>query len=173
MTRFLRDAVVTIVLLIVIVCVVAYASVSQGGLSADATPGPVERTIAGRLVQLSIPADSRNQANPFAANAEAWRDAADHFGDHCATCHGKDGRGHTDIGQYMYPKVPDLSSQTTQQMTDGALFYIIQNGVRWTGMPGWQKEHSPEETWKLVSFVRHVPSLPLAEPEESHEHHHR
>lgn len=145
MIRFLRDAIVTIAL-VVVVCVVAYSSISNGGLSADATPGPVERTIAGRLVTLSIPTGGRAQPNPFAQDHEAWRQAADHFADHCATCHGADGRGHTEMGAYMYPKVPDLASPAVQQMSDGALFYIIQNGVRWTGMPGWQREHTPDET---------------------------
>jgi mono/diheme cytochrome c family protein len=89
-------------------------------------------------------------------------------------CHGADGRGRTDIGEYMYPKVPDLAASQVQQLSDGALFFIIQNGVRWTGMPGWKREHTAEETWKLVSFVRHVPSLPVAPAEEpGHEHHHR
>ena len=71
----------------------------------------------------------------------------------------------------MYPKVPDLASAATQNQSDGALFYIIQNGVRWTGMPGWKLEHTPEETWKLVSFVRHVPQISPAE-RPAHEDHH-
>jgi len=59
----------------------------------------------------------------------------------------------------MYPKVPDLADARIQAMSDGALFHIIQNGVRWTGMPAWKREHSPEETWRLVSLIRKVPSL--------------
>ena len=115
------------------------------------------------------PPDAHDQANPYRSNANAWRESADHFDDHCATCHGADGRGHTEIGGYMYPPVPDLADPAIQQMSDGDLFYIIQNGVRWTGMPGWRKEHTPEDTWKLVSFVRRVPSL-TAEDLESFGH---
>jgi mono/diheme cytochrome c family protein len=95
----------------------------------------------------------------------AWRAAADHFEDHCAMCHGSDGRGDTELGANMYPKVPDLADSTVQRLSDGALFSIIQNGVRWTGMPAWKNEHAPEDTWQLVSFVRHVPSLTPAELE--------
>ncbi len=65
----------------------------------------------------------------------------------------------------------------TQQLTDGELFYIIQNGVRWTGMPAWKREHTPEESWKLVSFVRHIPALTADEMRQivvasGHEHGH-
>jgi hypothetical protein len=45
----------------------------------------------------------------------------------------------------------------TQNLTDGEIFYIIENGVRFTGMPGWVGED--EENWKLVLFIRHLPRL--------------
>jgi plastocyanin/mono/diheme cytochrome c family protein len=158
--RFFRDAVITIAVLVIVVLVVVYAMVARGGLSAEERPGAIERSIARRLVRLSIPADARQQTNPFAAKSDSWREAAGHFQDHCAVCHGADGHGRTDIGQYMYPQVPDLTEPAVQQMTDGDLFYIIQNGVRWTGMPAFRSSHSPDEIWQLVSFVRHVPRLP-------------
>ncbi len=41
------------------------------------------------------------------------------------------------MGRNMYPPAPDMRLAETQQMTDGELFYIIQNGVRLTGMPAW------------------------------------
>ena len=63
----------------------------------------------------------------------------------------------------MYPKVPDLRDQETQKLTDGELYYIISNGVRFTGMPAFGGEDSPEEIWKLVLFIRRLPNL---SPEE-------
>jgi mono/diheme cytochrome c family protein len=163
--RFLRDAVITLVVLLVVVWIVAYSRIRAGGLSADAEPGAVERGIATRLVRLSIPADAQQQKNPFSAEPGAWRAAADHYGDHCAICHGSDGHGRTDMGENMYPKVPDLADPAIQGLSDGALFSIIQNGIRWTGMPAWKREHVPDDTWKLVSFIRKVPTLSSEELE--------
>jgi mono/diheme cytochrome c family protein len=74
------------------------------------------------------------------------------------------------MGENMYPKVPDLADASVQRLSDGALFSIIQNGVRWTGMPAWKHEHAPEDTWRLVSFVRKVPSLTAADIESQQEH---
>jgi cytochrome c553 len=170
--RFIRDAIIAIVVAAIVLFAVVYARVADGGLSADAQPGRLERQIAGRLVRLSIPSGDRAQKNPFAGDVSA--EAVDHYNDHCAVCHGADGRGHTEMGENMYPKVPDLASPAVQQLSDGDLFFIIQNGVRWTGMPAWKHEHTPEDTWKLVAFVRRVPSLPISETEQkSHEHHPR
>jgi mono/diheme cytochrome c family protein len=157
--RFLRDALITIVVLVLVVWVVVYVRLRAGALTADAEPGGIERAVASRLVRLSIPADVGRHQNPFAADPTAWRGAAEHYADHCAICHGRDGHGKTEMGQNMYPKVPDLADQGIQRFSDGALFYIIQNGVRWTGMPAWKNEHSAEETWKLVSLIRKIPSL--------------
>ena len=169
--RFLRDAVITIVVLIVMVGVLAYARLRAGGLAADAEPGALERSVASRLLRLSITPEAERQPNPFAGDPDAWRTAADHYGDHCATCHGSDGHGRTEMGENMYPKVPDLADPSVQQLSDGALFSIIQNGVRWTGMPAWKHEHSPEDSWRLVSFVRRVPSLTPADIESLHSDH--
>ena len=157
--RFLRDAVITLLVLLAVVSIVAYSRIRAGGLSADAEPSAMERTVAARLVRLSIPAGAQQQQNPFSADRTAWRAAADHYDDHCAICHGSDGHGHTEMGENMYPKVPDLADPGVQRLSDGSLFSIIQNGIRWTGMPAWKREHSPEDTWKLVSFIRKVPSL--------------
>jgi cytochrome c553 len=131
--RFLRDALITLLALVVVVFVATYVRVQGGGLSAEDEPGRLERTVANRLVRLAIPPDAAHLTSPRAAPSR-WREAADVFGDHCARCHGADGRGHTDLGENMYPKAPDLAGPSVQQLSDGALFYVIQNGVRWTGV---------------------------------------
>ena len=157
--RFLRDALITIVVLVLVLGGFAYVKVRGGGFSTTDQPGQLEKTLARRLVRLSVPDAARTSRNPYAADGDAWHEATDHFNDHCAVCHGRDGRGKTEVGENMYPPVPDLADTAVQQMGDGDIFFVIQNGVRWTGMPAWKHEHTPDETWKLVAFVRHVPSL--------------
>ena len=70
------------------------------------------------------------------------------------------------MGQGLYPKPPDLRLPETQNLTDGELFWIIENGVRFTGMPAFSNggEHGGMQgSWKLVHFVRHLPHLTAAE----------
>jgi mono/diheme cytochrome c family protein len=161
--RFLRHAIITIFLLVALAAMAAFVVVRRGGLAANAEPGRLERSIAGRLVRLSIPADADRQRSPLSGQADAWRQARDHYQNHCAICHGRDAKGQTEIGANMYPKVPDLTSAPVQSRSDGALFYIIQNGIRWTGMPAWKEEHSPEQTWQLVAFIRKAPTFTEAD----------
>ncbi len=56
-------------------------------------------------------------------------------------------------------KLSQRSSAFAVNLTDGEIFYIINNGVRMTGMPGWGKLHGADDTWKLVLFIRHLPQL--------------
>jgi hypothetical protein len=66
----------------------------------------------------------------------------------------------------MYPRAPDMRGEATQGLTDGELFYIIENGIRLTGMPAWGGAGKPEESWKLVLFIRHLPTITPEEVSE-------
>src|SRR3989338_4532698 len=67
------------------------------------------------------------------------------------------------IGWSAALPVTDLRAAYVQTLADGELYYIITNGVRFTGMPAWGGEHTPEQTWQLVAFIRRLPTL---SPEE-------
>jgi mono/diheme cytochrome c family protein len=98
--------------------------------------------------------------NPLPASAENLREGLEHFADHCAVCHGNSGAGDTPIGRGLYPKPPVLREARTQSLSDGEIFSIIQNGIRFTGMPafgGTGGEHGEEDSWRLVQFIRHLP----------------
>ena len=157
MRRF-RNALIAAVVGGIVVLAAGYVAL-RNGLAADTPPGRLETAVARRLVRLSIPRAVQDRANPHASEPDGWRDGAEHFADHCAACHGADGRGATELGAKMYPPVPSLASSDVQALTDGELFAIIQHGIRWTGMPAFRSEHSDDETWRLVSFIRHVPVL--------------
>ena len=64
------------------------------------------------------------------------------------------------MGQKLYPRVPDMRSAQTQNLSDGEIYYIIENGVRFTGMPAWGTGGtSDHDTWHLVLFIRHLPRM--------------
>jgi len=168
-----RGSILIVVGLAVVGVIVAIAaSVLHDGLSSRATPSKLETAIARNVHRLAIPSNARSAQDPVIASEEDLRVARLHFADHCATCHDNDGSGHTMIGDGLYPKPPDLRIPETQNLTDGELFWIIENGVRFTGMPafGNAAEHGGHggapDSWKLVHFIRHLPHLTSAERAE-------
>jgi mono/diheme cytochrome c family protein len=162
MFRVIRRLIVAVLALIGLVAVAGAAMLASGGISARPEPGRLEMAVAPRLRSLAIPAAARNQTNPVPASPQAIADGLEHFADHCAICHGNDGSGNTEIGKALYPRVPDMRKAATQNLSDGELFYIIENGVRLTGMPAWAHEDA-DDNWKLVHFIRHQPKLTPAE----------
>src|SRR3954469_11128570 len=167
--RLLRNVLLALIVIAVAASGAGYVLLRQG-LAADRPPGRLETAVARRIVMLAIPAGARAASNPRATDPNAWRAGADHFAKHCAVCHGGDGRGDSAFGPKMYPPVPDLTSADIQAMSDGALFAVIQHGVRWTGMPAFRAEHDADETWALVSFIRHSPEAPPAYDRSAHDH---
>jgi mono/diheme cytochrome c family protein len=135
------------------------------GWSAREEPGAIERRIAQWVRNAALPAGAKNQPNPVPATPEVLSDGRAHWADHCASCHANDGSGDTPMGKHMYPPAPDMRAAETQNLSDGELFSIIQNGVRLTGMPAWGSgsDHDAEDSWKLVRFIRHLPAMTLEE----------
>ncbi len=111
------------------------ASLLHDGLSSRATPTRFEIVIARNARHLAIPSNARLTQNPLLTSPEDLRDARLHFADHCAICHGNDGGGQTTIGDGLYPKPPDLRLPETQNLSDGELFWIIENGAASTEAP--------------------------------------
>jgi mono/diheme cytochrome c family protein len=139
------------------------ASILHNGLSARATPTSLEAMMARNARHMAIPKDARATQNPAPDTPENLGEARRHFADHCASCHGNDGSGNTLYGRGLYPKPPDLRLQETQKLSDGELFWIIENGVRFTGMPAFYSPGAQMDSWKLVRFIRHLPQLSVEE----------
>jgi mono/diheme cytochrome c family protein len=144
----------------VILVIAGFIWLYATGLNARDMPGSLETRLAITLQRLAIPRVTRDLRNPMQATPELLVEARRHFADHCASCHGNDGSGATEMGQKLYPRVPDMRSAQSQSRSDGELYYIIENGVRFTGMPAWGAGGTNDhDTWHLVLFVRHLPHL--------------
>src|SRR5215469_12735148 len=148
--------------LVLIFCGLAVTAVALGlllirrGFSARDEPTSFERIVARFVRNLSIPGSAAQELNPWKPTPDVLREARETFIARCAVCHGTDGSGQTVVGRDLYPKPPDLRSPLTQKLTDGQIHYIIENGVRLTGMPAWGNPHEEhgEISWKLVLFIR-------------------
>lgn len=155
------------VALAILITVVMMVSMIRRGFSAHDQPSRIEAAMARAIRHWAVPSDLRNEKNPVPLTPEVLAEARAHFADHCATCHGNDGKG-GGMGKQMYPKAPDMTLPATQSMSDGETFSIIENGIRLTGMPGFGSgtAESAYASWTLVHFIRHLPKL---KPEEMDE----
>ena len=139
----------------------------RGGFAARDKPSALETTLARAMWKLSVPQHAKALQSPLRITPEVLAEGRAHWADHCATCHANDGSGDTLMGKNLYPKPPDMRTAATQYMTDGELYYIIQNGIRLSGMPAWgEPVDDDRHGWALVAFIRHLTQLAPEELEE-------
>ena len=155
-------------LLVAVAALAGVLYVKNTGLRGQPEPGAFETRVARAVRGLAIPSDVKAKANPLGTSEDAFRKGMEHFARYCAMCHANDGSGRdTPFGKGLFPKPPDLRGEATQSLTDGEVFYIIENGVRFTGMPafGTGSADPAGETlaWQLVLFIRHLPRITAEE----------
>jgi mono/diheme cytochrome c family protein len=157
----------SLALLLVVIIAAGYGvALIRGGFSTRESPSAIEKFVATTARQMAVPSNYRELHSPVPASPENLQAGLEHFSDHCATCHANDGSGVTLFGKGLYPKPPDMRTAETQNKSDGALYYTIENGVRLSGMPAFGEEHAAggdADTWKLVLFIRHLPKLTAEE----------
>jgi len=143
------------------------AWMTHRGFSTRTPPGTLESSVAGSIRDEAIPSRYKSMKSPVVVTDAVLKEAMEHWADHCATCHANNGSGDTMYGNTMYPRPPDMRHKETQEMSDGELYYTIQNGVRLSGMPAFGTPGDGDlDSWKLVAFIRHLPSLSQTEATE-------
>ena len=164
MRRWLSRALAAIGALAVVPVIVGglfLASAIRGGFAAREQPSALEARVARAARSMAVPSRAESLRNPLAATPDVLAHGRAHWADHCALCHANDGSGETQIGRDLYPKAPDMRADATQSLSDGELYYIIQNGIRLSGMPAWGESlaEDDKESWSLVALIRHFPQL--------------
>ena len=145
------------------------------GCKADA-PGNVESKVAQEAKEVTI--GGKDWANPIPDTEAAQKEGAEHFQHHCQICHGLDGQNTgVPFAEKMSPPVANLASSDIQKYADGQLKWIIENGIRLTGMPAWKGILEDDEMWKITRFLRHLPAkgslgTPSVFRQEIQEHEH-
>ena len=109
----------------------------------------------------------KEQKNPLPNNPATAADGREAFSHYCAACHGLDGQNTgVPFADRMSPPVPLLSSREVQAYTDGQLKWVIDYGIRPSGMPGSREVLSDDEIWSIVAYLRHLPPAgSLGEPQ--------
>ena len=167
-TAFVTGVVVTIA--VPLVSALVFFKMGLVAVNADASPGWVERQLAGLSREASIARNAPRTDNPVAATDETLRAAVTLYKDNCAGCHGGS-QGPSDFGLAFYPPAPQFVNRKRPfGDTDGELFYVIKHGIRLTGMPAFGGQKRPllkdEEIWGLVRFLKTMQSLPPSVAEE-------
>jgi mono/diheme cytochrome c family protein len=77
----------------------------------------------------------------------------------CVHCHGAPGVKWSKFSEGLNPDPPDLKDVANER-TAPAIFWVIKNGIRMTGMPSFGKAGlADDEIWHLAAFVKAIPKI--------------
>jgi thiosulfate dehydrogenase len=130
-------------------------------LAADVEPLPFEKSLAMGAVDASAERHATDRKNPISPSEATIVAGAELYLNHCAGCHGVPANPDSAFGKSFYPPVPAFFKDAPD-MPENENFYIIAHGIRWTGMPAWNKTLTEAQIWQIVTFLSNIEKLPPA-----------
>src|SRR5262245_55766817 len=102
------------------------------------------------------PASAKQLKNPLSVTEENVASGRAMFNQHCASCHGADGRAQTETGAAMKVKPADLTGSAVHGRTPGEIYWVITNGIMASGMPAFKDKMGEQERWQTVLYVQRL-----------------
>jgi mono/diheme cytochrome c family protein len=159
MRNFVLGVIVTV--LVIIVGGWLYASGGFMKITADESPGQLERRLASTAVDAAVERQAPQITSPIPATDSNLIDGMKLYRSNCAGCHGDMDKKVAEFGRSLYPATPQLIVRPIHD-PEWHIFYVVKHGIRWTGMPAWGKTVKDEDLWKVTMFLQRVGNLPPA-----------
>lgn len=140
-----------------------YVVLAKGVVPAGADSGPVPlETWAARLsLHATLSQEAPRTPNPVQLTDANLIAGIQLYGQHCAICHGTAAgdASASPVAKGEYPKPPQLATHGVEDDPEGATYWKIDHGVRWTGMPSWAATLSEQQMWTITLFLKHMDKL--------------
>jgi mono/diheme cytochrome c family protein len=100
----------------------------------------------------NVPEKEAAKKSEIKSDDDAIKAGKDIWSKHCKSCHGAKGLGDGPKAAKIDISCGDFSSDKTQDLSDGALYWKLTEGK--DPMPGFKKKLTDIERWQLVAFIR-------------------
>jgi mono/diheme cytochrome c family protein len=142
------------------ICIYLYFVTGAAPVATSAPAMPFEDALAHGALNARI-AKEMPKSVPIAADESNFLAGAQVYRDNCAVCHGVPGGTPTAIARGMFPKPPKLLEGTG--VTDdepGVTYWKVANGIRLSGMPGFNDSLSQTQMWQVSLLLAHADKVP-------------
>jgi mono/diheme cytochrome c family protein len=156
MRNFIFGIIATLLVLLVAALAVGFLGFLP--TSASSTPSPLETRISSQILDASMDHHAPRQNNPQPATDDNLIAGMKIYTMNCASCHGSLDYKPSPLQHSFYPPPPQLIMNPPDD-PEWHIFYAIRTGVRYTGMPAWDKALTPDEMWQVTAFLSHIGKL--------------
>jgi mono/diheme cytochrome c family protein len=157
MGKFILGVVVT--LLVLVLGGLGFAMLGFVPTQANVAPPRLEARVAMNAVDSSMERHAPRLTNPVPLTDQNLEDGMKLYTMNCALCHGGLDRKPDTLSQSFYPPAPNLATDPPDD-PEWRTFYTVRTGIRYTGMPAWDKTLSDQDIWKIVTLLSHLDKLP-------------
>jgi mono/diheme cytochrome c family protein len=132
---------------------------------ADIPVNPLEQTIAMPSLDASVERRAPEIKNPVDSNDPNLIAGMNIYQTNCASYHGDANHSQGMLADALYPRAPQFM-EDAPDMPENQNFYIIQHGIRLSGMPAWKQSLSDRQMWQVTTFLSHMDKLPPSVSDE-------
>jgi mono/diheme cytochrome c family protein len=146
---------------VVVLSLVAFCYVRFGFIDprADKEVSALESTIAMPALDAAVDRRASEAPNPIRPVDDNLTAGMKIYQTNCASCHGDIHRPRGVFADSFYPRAPQFI-EDAPDMSENQNFYIIQHGIRLSGMPAWKQVLTEQEIWQVTTFLSHINKLP-------------
>lgn len=91
-------------------------------------------------------------------DAASLRAGAALYKANCVACHGGPGVAMANFAKSMQP-APGPLVDAARRWSDQEMYWIVQQGIKTSGMPAWKYHLSDAQIWQVIGFLSHLPGL--------------
>lgn len=153
--------IVNLIFLLIVIGLIGYGFAYSGIYNVSATKEHSEfvEEFLDLMVERSVEYHSKDMVVPDLSEQDKIEKGFVHYKDMCAGCHGSP---EVDGSEGFNPGPPDLAEEA-EEWSAAELFWITKNGIKMSGMPSIGHDHSDDEIWDIVAFLKKLPGI---SPEE-------
>ncbi len=131
----------------------------QWRVDATAEPSDLERRVLHGVLDRALARQAPQATPPFTIGNERLLAGMKTYRQGCAGCHGGAAGRSTWGTTAFYPRAPQFGFDPVEH-SDNEVFWIVKNGIRYTGMAAWSSLLTDEEIWEVSTFLTRIRSLP-------------
>ena len=161
--RCLKRVIGVVVIVLVAGIIVMYSGVIS--VAATNPHAPLTAYVLSTTMDNSVRYHAKDIRPPPLDDSQMVMEGFRHYREMCAGCHLAPGMESSEIRQGLTPEPPKLQ-EVAAEWRPAELFWLIQNGVKMSGMPAWGQTHSDAKIWDIVAFLEKLPQMSAEQYQE-------
>lgn len=162
MNKMLIGVLVGAVGTVIVLAVAGYLTIVNGWIPArcDVVPDKFESWAAHHALKATLMREATDKP-PFQADPQTLMAGAKVYAANCSGCHGAPANPRPEFAHGFNPHAPWFGNE--EDVTDdpeGHTYWIVNHGIKFTGMPSFNKMLSEKEMWQVALFLKHQKDLP-------------